>query len=289
MAEQAEGVHESVVYRPSPVLRPFLETCHGYRHDRASPGVHRGLPSSALTVVLAFEQPLDVGWFEEPNSRDRFWTLASGLHTRPADIYENGTQFGIQLGLTATGVRAILGVPMGALASGLVDMADLLPTGFSGWYDAIAGEPTWSGRFRQLESVLLRLTALHAGAPVERVRPELTWAWSRIEATGGKEPVGALAHQLGWSRRHLQSLFSDEFGVSPKQAARIVRFQRSMVLFTTGGGLGDVAAACGYSDQAHLTREWRSLTGYSPWQWMRVEFPFVQDRDLVVLAESGYA
>ena len=41
--------------------------------------------------------------------------------------------------------------------------------------------------------------------------------------------------------------------------------------------LAEVAARCGYSDQAHLSREWLALSGCSPTTWLREEFPFVQD------------
>ena len=42
-------------------------------------------------------------------------------------------------------------------------------------------------------------------------------------------------------------------------------------------GLSDIAAMCGYADQAHLTREWQAMSGYTPTQWRREEVPFVQD------------
>jgi AraC-like DNA-binding protein len=284
-----ETWQEGVSWRPPPSLRPYVDECHGYRYSGAAPGIHRGLPSSLATVVIAFEQPVDVGWFAEPQSRDRFWGLASGLHTGPADIVHDGRQFGIQLGLTECGVRNLLGMPLSALAHQLVAMDDLLPPALDGWYDEINAQPTWQRRFAVLESVLLRLAARNAASDVSRTRPELLWAWQRIAATGGSLPVGALADELAWSRRHLHTLFSREFGVSPKQASRIVRFQRSKAMFTAKAPLGEVAAACGYADQAHLTREWRALSGYSPWQWARAELPFVQDLGEVDLTESGYA
>ena len=41
--------------------------------------------------------------------------------------------------------------------------------------------------------------------------------------------------------------------------------------------LAEVAAECGYADQAHLAREWSELAGCSPTTWLREEFPFLQD------------
>lgn len=59
----------------------------------------------------------------------------------------------------------------------------------------------------------------------------------------------------------------------------MIRFQRSrrMLLRPQAGTLADISASCGYADQAHLTREWRELAGYSPSEWLRAELPFLQD------------
>jgi AraC-like DNA-binding protein len=43
-----------------------------------------------------------------------------------------------------------------------------------------------------------------------------------------------------------------------------------------GGLLADLAADCGYYDQAHLAREFRDLAGCPPSQWLAEEFRNVQ-------------
>jgi AraC-like DNA-binding protein len=98
--------------------------------------------------------------------------------------------------------------------------------------------------------------------------------------SGGDVRVGELARDLGWSRRHLGELFAREYGVGMKELARIVRFERSVELLRVPacGSVAAVAAAVGYYDQAHLTREWRALAGCSPTQWLVAEeLPSVQD------------
>ncbi len=42
----------------------------------------------------------------------------------------------------------------------------------------------------------------------------------------------------------------------------------------------DVAAACGYHDQPHMTREWLALVGCTPGTWIATELPFLQDYEL---------
>jgi AraC-like DNA-binding protein len=80
--------------------------------------------------------------------------------------------------------------------------------------------------------------------------------------------VRDLAAEVGWSTRHLEQEFGATIGLSPKTAARLRRFERSVPLVAMGQPLALVAARCGYADQAHMTREWRRLAGTTPGQWM---------------------
>lgn len=64
----------------------------------------------------------------------------------------------------------------------------------------------------------------------------------------------------------------------PKQAARIFRFERSYTLLRQAEriDLAELAAVCGYHDQAHMTHEWRALGGCTPGAWIDDELPFLQ-------------
>jgi transcriptional regulator GlxA family with amidase domain len=103
--------------------------------------------------------------------------------------------------------------------------------------------------------------------------PELERAWSVLVASRGGVRVTDLAREVGWSRRHLGSQFLREYGLPPKEAARVVRFERSRWMLTRPGRprLSDVAVACGFYDQAHLCREWAAMAGCSPTAWLAGE------------------
>lgn len=54
-------------------------------------------------------------------------------------------------------------------------------------------------------------------------------------------------------------------GLPLRTLAGVLRFQRAMALVASGAGsLSDVAAAAGYTDQAHMTREFRRFGGFTP-------------------------
>ncbi|MGH3802026.1 MAG: helix-turn-helix domain-containing protein, partial [Pseudonocardiaceae bacterium] len=205
-----------------------------------------------------------------------FVALAAGLHAAPAVIRHDGYQHGIHLSLTPLGARVLFGLPAGELATTVVDLSTLLGPVAGELVDRLRSARTWTERFLELDRALASIAEQgERDAPA----PELGWAWRRLTACHGRVGVGALATEVGWSRRHLGERFRREFGLTPKVAGRVMRFEVAHHMLQAGArpGLAEVAARCGYADQAHLTREWRELAGCTPSTWLAEELPSVQD------------
>jgi transcriptional regulator GlxA family with amidase domain len=112
---------------------------------------------------------------------------------------------------------------------------------------------------------------------------ELRYAWRAVGR--GDDTVAEIAGRVGWSTRHLAGRFRTEVGLSPKAAIRVARFDRARRM---PGRLADVAAACGYADQAHLARDFRAFAGVSASVLRAEEFRFVQDLDGVNSQDDRY-
>lgn len=254
-------------------LDPYVNDCVGYDYRLDPDAVHHGLPSPGLTVIIAFGRPLDCGWLDAADASKR-WVLVSGLHDRPALIRTHGDQRGLQLDLTPMGAERLLGMPAGALVRTLVDGADL-PDAFPTGLHHQLTDADWRDRFDLLEQHLLRrLAATEHHAP--GTNAELTAAWTMINSLHGNLRIDDLARSVGWSRRHLLTRFRTAYGFGPKVVARLTRFQHAKSLAESGLGLAAAAHCAGYTDQAHLTREWRSFAGVSPRHTL-AEFPSVQE------------
>ncbi|MPY95670.1 MAG: helix-turn-helix domain-containing protein, partial [Acidimicrobiia bacterium] len=133
---------------------------------------------------------------------------------------------------------------------------------------------TWPERFAVCDDVLSRLVS------GDVVGPELRHSWRLLVSSGGTAPVTELAEATGWTRQHLARRFRDEFGLTPKLAGRVVRFERARRLLEASPSLSiaRVAAECGYYDQAHLTRDVVELAGCPPTRLRSEdEVPSVQD------------
>ncbi|HJT02212.1 MAG TPA: helix-turn-helix domain-containing protein [Pseudonocardiaceae bacterium] len=270
-----EPLVEMVTGKPQAQLRRLVAGYTGYRIAGARPGVHRGLPSRHLTFIVTLAGTVDLATMPDPAQPPAsFTTLVGGLHAAAAQISHDGHQHGIQLHLTPLGARLLLGLPAGELANTVVDLNTLLGPVADELVERLRAARTWTDRFRELDAVLSRVARQRDGPA-----PEVWWAWQRLTASHGGVGVAALASEVGWSRRHLGARFRREFGLTPKVAARVMRFEVAHRLLRTPlrPGLADVAVRAGFYDQAHLYREWRELAGCTPSRWLAEEFPSVHD------------
>lgn len=247
--------------RPHPALNgivggyaDFAERAEGPRETGEAPG--RGV------VVIV---DLDSGWTVEGQ---RFDSFAGGLYQRPVRVRHEGSCAGVQFDLEPPAVRALLGVPAGELSHRTVELEQLLGRDAKRLADRLHSAPDARSRFTVLDQVLLR--------PLDRARtphrPDVAWAWELMRRSGGRMRVEEVAAQLGCSRRHLAKQFDREVGVSPKVAARLIRFEAARARLGSVP-LARLAADHGFADQAHLAREFRALGGAPP-----SEFPIVQDQ-----------
>lgn len=230
------------------------------------------MPSPLLTVIVAIGPKLEIA--DSPRQGAcAFETLASGISAEPVTIAHDGRQHGIQLSLTPAGARALFGIPSAALGDWMVDLPDVM-SGAEELLDRVTETEDWEARFDVVDEILARNLE---DRPIDST---LTEAWRQLVEAGGSARVSEVAENIGWSRRHLINKFTAEFGITPKDSARISRFHRSHRILRRPSIplLSEVAADCGYYDQAHMAREWRDFAGMSPSQWRRTEvFPFVQD------------
>jgi AraC family transcriptional regulator len=84
-------------------------------------------------------------------------------------------------------------------------------------------------------------------------------------------PVAELCALVQLSEAHFSRAFRRTFGNSPH--AFVIRRRvelASQYMLQTGALLSDIALRCGFTDQSHLCRHFRQVTGHSPAAWRRV-------------------
>lgn len=177
----------------------------------------------------------------------------------PAESFFTGAR------LTPLGAFGVFGVPARELTGQLIDLAALLPREADPLRDELMSEPDPGRRMAALERFLVRClprSPLWHNAALG--------AWELLKRTHGAMRVETAADAAGVSSRQLGRIFREQVGLSPKDAARLLRFERAMMLIRESTrSLAEVAAHAGYADQAHLTREFRAFAGASPLDYRR--------------------
>jgi AraC-like DNA-binding protein len=262
---------------PVPSLQPFIERYCGYRLTGYPPALHRGLPSRHMTFIVSIGGDIDVVAQTDPaQSPQRYGCVVSGLQASSALIAHDGNQEGVAIELTPLGSRTLLGMPAGELWNVSVELADVVGTAGQELWERLQVTDRWEDRFAACDAVLSRL-ACDDSPP-----PELRFAWEAVVSFGGELSVRDLASETGWSRQHLARRFRSEFGLAPKLAARVVRFERALQMLRRSPpfvSIAQVAAASGYYDQAHLNRDFAELAGCTPTELLAGDVPSVQDGD----------
>ncbi|MGW1778707.1 helix-turn-helix domain-containing protein [Streptomyces sp. NPDC002143] len=217
-------------------------------------------PIGASTLLLGFDEPIRIS--RSGRAPDTLVSVYCGPTTTPAVGEHGGRMSGIEVLLTPWAAFTLFGTPQHELVNRTVDPDELphaLATSVGELAAALAALPGWEERFGLLDEVFARWWA--AGTPSsERVAR----AWALLVRTGGAIPVPRLAEEVGWSVRHLENRFREQIGLGPKAAARVLRLQRARRLLADGQSAAETAALCGFYDQAHLSGEFKAMTGCTP-------------------------
>lgn len=90
-------------------------------------------------------------------------------------------------------------------------------------------------------------------------------------------PIARIARQAGVSDAYASRSLRHSHGLSPQLLRRELRLRRALSLLAEDRPLADIAAACGFADQSHLSRVVRACTGLPPAR-LRRQVKSVQDR-----------
>jgi len=164
----------------------------------------------------------------------------------------------LQIRLEPVRAAAVLGASA-ELSGAVVPLREVWGSGADRFEDRLRAAASWDERFQVAADAL----ALRLGdGPA--VDPEVAHVWRRTLAGRGRVRVDRLADDVGWSRKRLWARFRSQLGISPKRAARLVRFDHAAHLLAAGRAPAGVAGDSGYVDQSHLHREVMAFAGRTP-------------------------
>lgn len=256
-----------LTWTPDPRLREYVSGYLGFTERARLPAVQRALPSTGVPLLLGFARYRGV-----LSANGVEFTMPAfpvgGLHDHPVVLRQAVAPYGVAVVLTPPGAYALFGIPLREITNTYADLTDLLGQRAVSLADQLASAPSWPARFALLNRTLSAWLTPDARQPAAAIRR----AWQRLELTHGQLRISTLATELEVSRSYLDKRFGEQIGLPPKVVARVLRFRHTAELLTSVGPttpLSRIANACGYSDQAHLDREFRSLADCTPTEFLR--------------------
>jgi AraC-like DNA-binding protein len=233
-------------YPPSPALEPFVDYYWIVRWDlRGEPAYEQAvLPHP--NVHLTFEP-----------DQAAIYGVVTRLYLRKLE--GQGAALGIRF--WPGGFRPFWPDPVNRLTGQVVPAATLLGPRAEQARQLVRTEPDDAVLVARAEDLLT--SARPARDPVAE---QVTAMVARIIDDPGLRRVDELAAALEVPVRRMQRLFADYVGVSPKWVMRRARLHDAALRAEQGGPVdwGALAADLGYSDQAHLTRDFTATIGEPP-------------------------
>ncbi|MET0553227.1 MAG: helix-turn-helix domain-containing protein [Vicinamibacteria bacterium] len=245
-----------------PALAPYVKSLWSLESEGALCGEAREriLPDSCVELVFHFHDPYR-SHFANGDSALQPRSFVVGQMKRFLEIEPSGRAGFVAVRFFARGAYLFFRRPLREVAAGVVDLGDLWRSRAREWTERIALAEDTPARVRLVEEALLALLR-ESG----RTEPAVDRALHLIEASRGQVRVEALAAEIGVSQRQLSRHFERAVGLSPKEFGRVTRFLHALELVAARKhtALADVAADCGYFDQAHFNHDFREMAGMSP-------------------------
>jgi AraC-like DNA-binding protein len=205
---------------------------------------HRVLPDGCADVVWIGDVP----------------AVVAGPATGPVivPLAPRTTVVGIRLRPGA--VQSVLGVAASELANRDTPLEAIWGAAAGGLAARVSEQPSLAARLGAAEAALAG--RIGAANPIDPAIAAAT-LWLARHPAG---LIGDLARLLELGERRLRRRCEAAIGYGPKTLQRVLRLQRALGLVGAAARprLALIAAEAGYTDQAHMSRDLRALTGRSP-------------------------
>lgn len=270
LRHQSSQMEFELAFAPAAAaLRPYVRQYVGWFERSTTAVCRRELPSGQVPLIINFSSRI-----RERKATSDEWneygTFTAGLHEAFTLVNATGPSHGMQVNFTAIGARLFYDRPLADFTNRTVDLADVLGRSADLLIARLYDATSWETRFAILDEEI----GSRIGSARQLARP-VTWAWQQLMKSGGCARITDLVREIGWSERHFSVRFKDDVGLTPKVFARILRFNHAVRALADNHALtlADVAQSCGYFDQAHFTRDFRTFSGITPSALLDSRFP----------------
>ena len=263
------AVWEFVAGMPSDNLKSWACSYGGYSEDIGRSVCRLEVPKDRAIVILGFGDRLRINPVDFKTSPVNYQAFVVGLSESPLLVEHDGFQRCIEIELIPWAANKLFDRASVEFTQGVVALEDIWGNQANLLVEQLSQMSSWQKRFALVDQFF----SARFAETNQSNRSENQWAWNQLEQYGGCISIQQLAKTLGWSHRYFAVRFREQIGITPKAAARRIRFTRAHRRLTlSDDSLSSIAATCGYSDQSHFTREFHLFSGCSPTIYKKARF-----------------
>ena len=267
------------LHRAAPPLDRFVESVTYYAGYEPDHTKERLLPDGAVELIVDLTDAPKRLYHREDFTRSTAFRHAwiSGMRREWLVIEAAPGSSMAVIRFRPGGAYPMLGFAVEGITDVVSPLEDVLGEASSSLRDRILAAATIEGKMAAVEAWLLE----RAAGRLE-THPVVEYLAGRLFAPAGIR-IGDVVAELGYSQRHVLSLFQRWVGLSPKQYGRIRRFQQMLTSVARSTAPSDDPAALelraappaepdwaelalqhGYYDQSHLVRDFKEFAGLTP-------------------------
>lgn len=253
-------------YTPSPALAPYVKV-YWFLEGRMPVNVivpERIFPDGRMELIIhygdAFKQCFGSQRQQQPPG------FVYGQLEKYIEIMAAPRTGVMGVRFYPAGLAAFTPLPLATIKQQAVELHHLFGKESEQLVEKICEAPTPDKKIWEMERFLLRRLRQPAQ---QRITAAMT---AEVYKSKGAVSVQQLAQSFNVSERQAERLFAQEVGLSPKNFCRIIRFQQIFRLAPHARNLTSLALDAGYFDQAHFTREFKAITGFSPREYFQGQY-----------------
>jgi AraC-like DNA-binding protein len=250
-------------FPPWPALRDVISRIYAHQSPASEVAEPRWLivPDGEIKLIFPFDGDIACTIGDATRHHRAARVIVSGMRTIPGRLEFPEGVAAIGVIIRPEAVYRLIDIPHHELANRTLDGGEVLgPALARGWADEWLHTDGLEARVERIQA------ALHARviAVASRVRREAAFehAVRRMRRSSGRVRIDALAHEIGWSRRHLARVFQAHAGVTPSELAGVLRFHavyrqlRAVPAASASGLIYDY-----YYDHSHFLKDFKRYTG----------------------------
>jgi len=252
---------------PREPLSHFVENMWFYRDLETDHSKEKLLPDASMELIIDLGEGAKKLYDRRDRAKyagfQRCWI--SGMQRQYLVI---GTEQGSSMmgaHFRTGGAAPFFGFPMSELAEDVVELDLIWKREILALREQLLEAESVEQKFDLLEGYLV-------GKAQSRLEPDKTIAAAlNTLRSWPVMPLRELASRLGLSHKQMISRFDCRVGLTPKQISRLIRFRNSLALAhrMESPDWPDLAADCGYYDQAHMIHEFQEFAGMTPAEYQR--------------------